>query len=311
MPSAVIEQNARAIRSALARSAYDRDECRFVNQSVEGYDWLVATNRGLYAVSLTGAKLVMHGWFFGICRDGEHIYLFDNCGLRDRTALLGRIVRLRYLDGKLCDPAVLVRGLHPNCHQLRVIDSLLCLVDTANQQILRFTLDGTPVDVKHPFPVAPPSDSSGAYRHINSIARIGERIAILCHNGKAEPERCSEIAWLNPDWTVAEMQSLAGHHCHDLVPDARGSIWHCASREGALASLDGGRVDITDSRMTRGLWTNGQIFAVGQCSFGPRQTRDDLGGFVSFFDSEFNRIADVTLGCGPTDIVSLPSGAHP
>ena len=295
----------RAIRTALARQAYASDHCRFDDPVVTGHDWLVTTNKGLFALSLKGAKRLIHGWFFGICRQGDTIYLFENCALRDRAAMLGRIVRLTICDGRLVDPVVLVKGLHPNAHQLRVIDGLLCLVDTANQQILRYRLDGTSVDVKRPFAVAPASDTSGAYLHINSITAIDGRIAIMCHNGPARPERRSEIAWLTPDWTIESREAVDGHHCHDIVVDQAGTIWYCASREGAIASRDGQRIHVSADCMTRGLCMDQTHILVGQSKFGPRQDRDRLGGVITIYDQAFHRLTDIAIASGALDFVAL------
>lgn len=142
----------KAIRSILARQAYEQGTVRQVLEDLTDYAWLVSTHRGLFAVSLDGVALVAHGWFFGLCQEGTHIYLFDNCGERQRDANLGRILRFSWLNGHLTDPQILVTGLHGNCHQLKVIDGMLCLVDTANQRILRYHLDGRLHDIKMPIP---------------------------------------------------------------------------------------------------------------------------------------------------------------
>lgn len=290
----------------MARLAYDRDEVRFADPVVAEYGWLVSTNRDLFALSLSGVKAVLHGWFFGICREGPYIYLFENCAMWDRTAALGRIVRLTLAQGRLAEPRVLVRGLHSNCHQIRIIDDLLCLVDSANQQVLRFTRDGSFVDAKRPFPVAPPSDTSGAYLHMNSIARVGGQIAIMLHNGKAVPDQCSRLAWLKDDWSIDRIDPVAGHYCHDIVEDDDGTIWHCASREGELLSGRGLRLHVANNCLTRGLAITADHLVVGQSGFGPREQRDLIGGRVSIYDKALEKIAESTLPSGPTDIVSLP-----
>lgn len=295
----------RAIRMAMVRDSYDNDRVRIVDPDLSERDWLVATHKGLFAVSLSGARLVAHGWFFGICLHGQNLFLFENCAQRNRTLALGRIVRMTIVARKLADPLVLTKGLHANCHQIAVIDGLLCVVDTANQAILRFKLDGTPVDIKTPFLVSPPNDRSGAHLHINSIAQIGDRIVAMLHNGKALPEKCSELAWLDADWNLCERVPLAGHHCHDIVEDETGVLWHSASMTGELLSSAGCRVKIDADRMTRGLALTADTMIVGVSSFGPRQNRDALPGAVVVLDRMFNRLAEIELGGPPADIVAI------
>jgi hypothetical protein len=295
----------RAIRKAIVRDSYSRDTVRIVDTDLNGHDWLVATHKGLFAVALSGAKLVAHGWYFGICRYGPDLFLFENCALRDRSLALGRIIRLTVASGTLTEPIVLAKGLDANCHQIAVIDELLCVVDTANQAILRFTLDGRPFDVKTPFPLAPATDRTGAYLHVNSITRIGERIAIMLHNGKALPEKCSELAWLDTDWNLGDRKVLDGHNCHDIVEDETGVMWHSASMTGEIISSAGHRITIDSDRMTRGLAMSADTIIVGISSFGPRQKRDALPGAVVMLDRAFNRLSEIELGGPPADIVAI------
>ncbi|MBD3730895.1 MAG: hypothetical protein IE933_14440 [Sphingomonadales bacterium] len=295
----------RAIRSALARESYRTGSVPIADPQLAGYSWLFASHRGVFAVSETQAKTVLNGWFFGIERVDDTIYLFENCAMRDRSLQMGRIVRFRIVDGRLTDPSVLVTGLASNCHQVRMIDGALCVVDTGNQAIRRYTPEGALIDVLMPFPVAPPSDESGIYRHINSVARVGERIAIMCHNGKCVPEKQSELAWLDGDWNLLSFETIAGHHCHDIVADENGALWHCASAEGDLISSNGRRIHVTDRLMTRALAFSADRAIVGVTTFGPRQLRDTLNGGVAIFDREFRLISQIDLRGSPTDVVAL------
>lgn len=290
---------------ALARDAYHRNLVRIAEQDVSAYTWLVATHRGVFAVSEHGVCLVIHGWFFGICRHQNQFYLFENCGLRDRTSELGRIVRIDLVDGRLVNPDVLVTGLHINCHQVRVIDGLLCVVDTANQAIRRYTLAGDLVDVKYPFVVASPADRTGAYLHLNGIAKIGPQIAIMRNNSKALPEKQSELAWLDADWNFISMTSLAGHWCHDIVEDEDGNIWYCGSKAGQICSSSGRWIQITDNMLTRGLTLSADRIIVGMSNFGDRPIRDSLSGSVVIFDRAFHKICEMQLDGPPTDIAPL------
>lgn len=295
----------RAIRIAMTRESYTNDRIRLVDGDIRGFSWLVATHKGLFAVNLHRSKRVAFGWFFGICWHGQDLFLFENCADRDRTLALGRILKLTLVDGVLCKPVVLQKGLDANCHQIVIIDETLCIVDTAHQAIVRYTLDGTFVDNKTPFPFAPPTDRSGAHLHINSIAQIGDSIAIMLHNGKALPEKCSELAWLDTDWNLCERISLNGHCCHDIVEDDAGVLWHSASSTGELMASDGRRVKISGDRMTRGIAFSGDAIIVGISSFGPRQNRDALSGAVVILDRALNRLAEIELEGPPADVVAI------
>lgn len=295
----------RAIRSALARKAYAANEVRIADPDLSGCEWLVASPRGIFAVGPGLTKLVLHGWFFGICRDADSLYLFENCGLRDRHSNLGRLLKLQITGQRLGEPQVLAKALDANCHQVRVIDDLVCLVDTANQAVLRFEPGGRPVDRKALFAPADVQDTSGAYHHINSIARIDGRLAVLLHNGKAVPPRSSEIAWLDRDWRVDEREVLDGRACHDLATDPAGSTWYCASLSGEIASLDGRRTVIDPARMTRGIAFRGDTMAVGVSTFGPREARDGLRGALVLLGPDLAQYERIALDGPPTDLVAL------
>lgn len=292
------------IRAALARDRYRRGEIALADPVVADHSWLVATHRGIFAVSRSRAKAVVHGWFFGICRSSDKVYVFENCGAREPEAL-GRIVRFQIIDRKLAAPAVLATGLHNNCHQLRMIDGRLCLLDTVNQAVLRFNPNGAQVDVRRPFAPAPPSSEKGDYLHMNSIAKIGDRIAIMLHNGKARPQRNSELAWLDRRWEVRARKFVPGHGCHDIVEDEHGILWHSASMSGEIIGSDGTRIKVSDRLMTRGMAISADAVIVGVSTFGPRHVRATLNGGVVIFDRDFSRRSEIELPASPADIVSL------
>jgi hypothetical protein len=298
--------NRTAIREALGRIAYDQDHVRLAKAAIAGFDWLVASHRGIYAVRNDSVEPVVHGWFFGLCRTDGHLFVFENCGHRDRESYRGRIVRFAFDGRTLSAPRIIVRGLHTNCHQVRVIDGLLCVVDTANQAIRRYTPDGEPVDVRRPFPIAPPTDRSGIYLHVNSIAKVAGRVGLILHNGAALPEQPSEIAWLDESWQVEERQALPGHHCHDIVEDECGRLWHSLSREGDVMRSDGVRISITSERMTRGIALRADAIAIGTSTFGPRHLRGALNGSVVVLDRDTMapRYA-MDMPAAPTDIIPL------
>ncbi|THD35893.1 MAG: hypothetical protein E7773_08055 [Sphingomonas sp.] len=294
------------IRAALARLAYEHDEVRIVDPDLTGWEWLVTTHRGVFAVAADRVKLVLRGWFFGICRHRDRLYAFENCGHREPGSNTGRLIRLDIIGGELTAPRVLATGLHNNGHQVSVIDGLLCLVDTGNQAIRRYTLDGELVDVKHPFPVAPLTDETGAYLHINTVAQVGDRIGLLLHNGKARPVKNSEIAWLDENWSVVERVFLPGHSCHDIVEDEQGRLWHSLSRDGDILRSDGMRIHVTDDKMTRGIALRPGVMAVGMSTFGPRHLRGTLNGDIVIFDRrDFRRLHEIEMPAAPADIIAI------
>lgn len=294
----------RAIRAALARQAYATDMVRLRATDLRGSECLVATRQGLFAASRNGAVLLAHGFFFGLYRHGETVFAFEACDLPSSDSARGRILAFR-LDGtRIAGVRVLARGLDNQCHQLAVIDDLLCLVDTANQMIRRFTLEGQPVDIRTPLPPVRRGEGREIYRHINSIARVSEGVALMLHNGAGAAERPSELAWLDTNWTVARIEPLVGHGCHDIVEDAAGTRWHCGSRDGELLRNDGPPIRVS-ARMTRGLALGRDGLIVGTSEFGPRARRTELTGSVVFLDRDHRPIRELPLDGAPTDIIAI------
>ncbi len=294
----------RAIRAALARQAYDSDTVRLRATDLRGSECLVASRQGLFAASRDGAHLVAHGFFFGLHRHGDTLFAFEACDIPSTDSARGRILALTLKGGHLAGARVIATGLDNQCHQLAVIDDLLCLVDTANQLIRRFTLEGAPVDIRTPLPPVRRGESGGDYRHINSIARVSGGVALMLHNGAGAGERASQLAWLDSDWTVARLETLAGYGCHDIVEDVSGTLWHCGSRDGELLRSDGPPIRVS-AKMTRGLALGRDGLIVGTSEFGPRARRTELTGSVIFLDRDHRPIRELPLGGAPTDIIAI------
>lgn len=304
--SRIFEQTARsAIRTALARESYHDDVLRLVEPRLHGARWLVSTQNGLFAVNDSDAFLVAHGWFFGMCRRGDRLFIFENCARRDRLLPMGRLVSLDLVDGVLTNPLILAKQLDASCHQITFVDDLLCVVDTASQCVRRFTEHGQPVDVKRPFPGAKAGDPSGDYMHINAIAALPDGIAILAHNGKRTQQRCSEMIFLDQQWAAIRRLTLQDKGCHDIVQDADGLLWHCASMTGEIVCSDGRRALVAPDRMTRGLAWGDDGILVGASVFGARSVRDILPGSVTMLDHRFNRVGEVRVGGPPAVIIAL------
>lgn len=294
-----------ALRQALARNRHELDSLVPVDAELGTPHWLVSTQRGLYAVSEERAQLVLHGWFFGIARRESRIFLFENCARRDRHLPLGRLIALDIVDGSLANPVVLAKGLDAACHQMAFIDDMLCLLDTANQCVLRFTADGTPIDTLRPFPPARDGDGSGLYMHINAIAALPDGIAIMAHNGKRSPACGSELIRLDRDWREVGREALPDAGCHDIAADPEGRLWHCASETGEIVCEDGRRIQVAPDRMTRGLVFGADRILVGASVFGERSVRDSLPGSIIMLDRAFRRVAEIPVGGPPADIIAL------
>jgi hypothetical protein len=181
----------------------------------------------------------------------------------------------------------------------------LCLVDTGNQCIRRYTLDGDVIDVKTPFPVVPDTDTSGGYLHLNCLAQVDDRIGLMLHNGKTVPARKSEIAWLDRSWNLIEMESIDGYACHDIVADPQGRLWHSASDSGELLLGDGRRILVSDNMMTRAIAFCRGTMLVGLSSFGPRQQRDILTGQIILFDDQHKEIERMDFPSAPSDAIAI------
>ncbi|HVR91339.1 MAG TPA: hypothetical protein VHG29_09640 [Novosphingobium sp.] len=293
----------RRIAASLARIAYAEGRVRVASKDLSDCECLVACTLGLFAINRAGlVRRLLYGFFHGIRRYDDHLLIFE---IGDRPRLpnaYGRVLRIPVEGQRLGKPAILVQNLDNRCHQLALFDGLIHVIDTAHQQILRFTPDGGIVDAIQPFPftrgVSPESD----YLHINSIARIGNRIALMLHNGAEE--RPSELAWFDPEWALLERHSLPGLGCHDIVADGDGTLWHCGSMDGELINSRGERYKISD-RMTRGLAITPEGFAVGASTFGAREVRDNFTGSVLFLDRETNLVADVLVPAAPMDLIAL------
>jgi len=182
---------------------------------------------------------------------------------------------------------------------------MLCVLDTANQCVLRFTKCGKHLDVQRPFPAAQAENDGGDYLHINAIAALAEGVAVLAHNGKRRPAMASELIILDRKWQETARTLLPDPGCHDIVPDENGSLWHCAAMIGAFICSDARRVPVAPERMTRGLLFDREHILVGTSVFGDRSVRDVPPGSVIMLGRDFRRIGEVPVGGPPATIIAL------
>jgi len=298
------EVKLRAIRAALASASYKSDHVRLCRTSLAGFDCLVSSRNGLYAVSRGGSVRVAHGFFFGLYQHHQTIFAFESCGEPHSATAQGRILAITLTDASIVGVQVIVRGLDNQCHQLAVIDDLICIVDTAHQVIRRYTLTGAAVDVRTPLPLTRWGERGPIYRHMNSIACVAGRVAVLLHNGAGPDRRQSELVWLDANWSITQTQTLAGYGCHDIVEDAAGAIWHCGSWDGELLRSNGDPIQISN-HMTRGLAMGPEGLMVGVSEFAPRERRTQLAGSVLYLDARHQLIKEVPVDGAPTDLIAI------
>ncbi len=302
----VPQPSERAIRAALAHRAYAQDRVRLVVRDLRDFDFLIATRNGLFGANSDRVSLVAYGFFFGLHRHGDTIFIFEACGIPHTPSERGRLVALDLENDRIANTRVIARGLDNQCHQLAVINELICVVDTANQAIRRFTLDGAVFDVRMPLPPVQWGDRTPAYRHINSIAHVAGAVVLMLHNGAGVDRRPSELAWLDAEWQITRMETLAGYGCHDIVEDEEGVLWHCGSWDGELLRSNGPAIPVS-TQMTRGLAPYRGGFVVGVSEFARRENRTTLGGGLLFLDRDMNRVAELQVDGAPTAIIPIRS----
>ena len=297
----------RAIRIVRGFEAYREDRVRLVSRELRGMTHLVSTRRGLFAVHAEGYRLIAHGFFFGIARRGDTLYVFEACDQPHGPTRQGRIVAIQMQDGRIDTTHVVAKGLDNGCHGIGFIASRLHVTDTYNQRILQFSEDFQERVTLSPLPV--PEQGRWAagdpqYRHVNSLLKVGDRILLLLHNVFQHSGRKSEIAVFDKSWQPIERRLLDGRDCHSLACLQDGSIVTCGSRDGELLFEDGRRVPLT-SRMTRGLAIGTETIVVGTSTPAERVDRTESLGSVLFLDTGYRLLHELPLPGAPTDLCSL------
>ena len=292
------------IELALARQAYDAGAVRIARRDLSGFDHLVATRHGLWIVNSEEAQLLAHGLFFGLTVVGDAIYAFEACDLPRARTRVGRLVRFDREGDRIVHGEVLVTGLDNGGHQLDAFDDRLWLVDTANQAVACFDLNGGGREDFWPLGKCPKADFGEGYVHLNSIAVRPDSILLMLHNGADATGRPSEVAVFDRDWRLLDRYPLPGLGCHNFAQLEDGSLLSCGSLAGELIGSDGMRAKVSQL-MTRGLAVGSDTIAVGGSPFGTRLARDDMAGEVVFLDRQYKRISSVPMISGPTEIRRL------
>lgn len=300
MTSEPFPDRRRELELAVAAQAYDSGRVRMAAHDFDGFEYIVASRRGLFAVAPHGFRHIAYGLFFGITVNGNDIFLFEACDRPRLRTRKGRIVRLTREGSRIVDSAVIATGLDNDCHQIDIIDGMLTVLDTANQAVLRFALDGTPHEAIRPLPSVVQNDWAGGYAHINAIIADDDVIRLMLHNGGPERRR-SEIATFDRDWRLIERGEVPGFGCHNLAILEDGTVMTCGSMDGELIDTAGNRTIVSEA-MTRGLSVDADSIVVGESPFAEREVRDEMKGAVLFLDRGFGQRAVVPIPGPPTEI---------
>ncbi|MDB5705514.1 MAG: hypothetical protein JWN66_2630 [Sphingomonas bacterium] len=294
---------AERISLSLSAAAYARGKIRLTDALPGERTHVVASRQGLYAVDRSGWTLIAHGMFFGMTRrDDETFYAFECCDVPTAPSRMGRIVRLRIVDGRIAAADVMAQGLDNGCHQIEYVGGLLCVTDTYGQRILAYDDAFAPVEIPQPFKPVARREWMLGYHHLNTILPVEDRILILLHNGTRETGRPSAIAVLDRDWRILGQWTLAAGGCHDLAVLADGTLISCGSATGELITLAGRRKTLSPV-MTRGLSVEPDGIVVGSSTFAARHARLATPGSVMFLNADWEMEAEIPLPGAPTAIM--------
>lgn len=286
---------------------YREDALQLISDSLAGATHLVASRQGLYAVNEREWSQLLPGSFFGLTVRGPEIFAFEACDLPRSPLRKGRIVRLVHAGGRIAGASVVAKGLDNGCHQIDFCAGRLHVMDTYNQQIVRFGPGEIDFEALSSLPSLPAgrwANSDPRYVHANSLLRVGETYLVLLHNAFKHTGRLSEIALYDTDWRFIERWRVQGRNCHGLALLNDGTLLTCDSMAGDLLSAQGRRMHVSP-HMTRGLAVGADIIAVGLSLMAPREGRLVSSGFVTFLDADFQTRAVLHVPGAPTEIRRL------
>lgn len=290
----------RRTRVALAAAAYDAGRVRLAERDLAGFEHIVATRHGLFAVNHRERRPIAFGLFYGLTVSGDTIYAFEACDEPRARTRRGRIIRL-FRDGDtIADADIFATGLDNGCHQIDFIHGHLCVADTYNQRIVRFAADGA-ADLLQPVSCGEAHDWDTGFAHINSLIARGDEIMLMLHNGADRTGRPSEIAVCDSTWRLIRRAPIAGMGCHNFAVLEDGTLLSCGSSDGELIGTNGVKVKICDM-MTRGLSVDSTQIVVGGSTFSERDLRDQAGGAIHFLDRDYRPIATLPFPAPPMEI---------
>ncbi len=296
---------------ALGYAAYKSDTVRVVERDLRGFTHIMASRQGLYVVNGFEWRLVVAGFFFGITLRGDEIFVFECCDLPRGPTRMGRIVKLTVRGERIVSEEVVARGLDNGCHQIDLVEGRLVVVDTYNQQLLRFgeelSLEESEYEVLRPLPVSPTKqwrEGESDYHHANSLLAVGEHRLLLLHNLAGEVGRKSEIAICDRDWVVKAKVTVNGTGCHGLALQEDGTVLTTGSMEGRVLGTDGFAMHVSPF-MTRGLAVGPDSAVVGASRWSRREGRMENSGTITFMTRAWEVEGVLMVPAAPTELRRL------
>lgn len=220
---------------------------------------MVATASGLVIFDGNVCYRIMGGFFFGLTHYNDRWYAF-----RKLSNWSGQVISFT-LDS-LCvdDLRCELTGLSPRIHQIDVFNDHLYMMDTYNNRLLVYSLNGAkpgaPIKV---YPAGKATDRSDPnYVHMNSVLVTNDRIYLVYHNLSRDTGRNSAVAMLNHKYELLESMLLDARCAHNVA------IWNgkflcCSSQDGTL-SIDGYQLQLGD-------WSRGIALFEDECVVGGSQ----------------------------------------
>lgn len=298
-----------SVRDRLRRAFddYEHDLVGLASNSLAGATHLVTSRKGLYAVNDREWSLIVPGFFFGLTFRDNEIFVFEACDLPHSPLRRGRVVRFLHRDGVITKADVVAKGLDSGCHQMDLCAGRLHVMDTYNQQVIRFEPGEASRTLISPLPTPPYgrwANTDRRYVHANSLLHVGETYLLLLHNGFEHTGRLSEIALYNNDWQPTGRWQLEGRSCHGLALLEDGTMLTCDSAAGDVITAQGMRLHVSPY-MTRGLAVGADSIAVGASLRARREERSESSGTVTFLDRDFRIRTVLELPGAPTEVRRL------
>lgn len=241
---------------------------------------ITTTTSGLYIMSPQVKAKVLDGAFYGVTLHNENIYVFEN--IKGQT---GRILKIRPPFEAVC----VIKDLSPGCHQIDALDNKLYITDTYNNRILVYSLDNFDLkNVYYPFGELKNGRNSDNYAHINSIYHKDGMFYIMAHNETHKTGKTSVIYICDNNFKILKSIETHANSAHNIVIKGN-DLWYCDSLNYTVVKNN--KVVLQYENLSRGLSITDNIIAIGESTYGSRNTRGTLPGWVNFYDHDLNFIS--------------------
>ena len=151
------------------------------------------------------------------------------------------------LAAQVTSASVVVKGLHPNCHQIDFIGDYLYVIDTYCQKVERFSPNFREKEEFFPLGRQFSSPDRGperdvargtGYAHMNSIVGHQGQVYLLLHNGLSSG-KLSEVIQTDHNLVAINRLAVPGAGCHNIVFLENGEMLCCDSRGGNIINKRG------------------------------------------------------------------------